>query len=182
MQAKYLLPCSCGRKIPVDRSQAGQGIQCACGAQLEIPTMRALRLLERAAPKPSAGPPPRSAWGARQRLLLLGAVITIAALGLTALLYSSRPRRADVEDLSPIRTWVLWQELRQGVKQRRRGEKRFLERVTRHRRWMGVLLVVSGAGMLIMAGSRLVPDRRRTRTIGKQGPGNRDPGAGDGPV
>lgn len=171
MKAKYLLPCSCGRKIPVDRSQAGQGIQCACGAQLEIPTMRALRLLERVAPKPGAGRPARSTWGARQSLLLLGAVITIAALSLTALLYSSRPKLADVEDLSPIRTWLLWQELRQGVEQRPLGEKQFLERVTRYRRWIGVLLVVSGAGVLIMAGSRLVPGRHRARTIRPPGPG-----------
>jgi len=178
VKAKYLLPCSCGRKIPVDRSQAGQGIRCECGARLEVPTMRALRLLERVTPKPDAARPTRSAWGARQGLLLLGVLVILAALGLMALLHSSRPRLHDVEDLPPIRTWLLWQELRQGLQERPVGEKEFLERVTRYRRWIGVLWVVAGAGVLIMAGSRFVPQKRRRRTAGKQGSGNRDQGAG----
>ena len=57
--AKYLLPCSCGRKMPVEPRQAGQSVDCACGESLEIPTMLAMSALEPADsvaenPEPSA--------------------------------------------------------------------------------------------------------------------------------
>jgi len=50
MKAVYLLPCSCGKKIPVDAGQAGARISCECGQQLNVPTFRSLKNLEQAAP------------------------------------------------------------------------------------------------------------------------------------
>jgi hypothetical protein len=43
---KYLLPCKCGHRTEVDGGQAGQRIVCACGAPLDVPTMRELRNLD----------------------------------------------------------------------------------------------------------------------------------------
>ncbi len=36
----HLLKCACGRELVVSRSQAGQEIQCDCGASIRVPTLR----------------------------------------------------------------------------------------------------------------------------------------------
>jgi hypothetical protein len=46
MSAQYLLPCSCGQKVRVEPAQAGGQVACACGANLNVPTLRGLRQLE----------------------------------------------------------------------------------------------------------------------------------------
>ena len=50
MKAVYLLPCSCGKKVPVDAGQAGAKVTCDCGQQLAVPTFRALKDLEQERP------------------------------------------------------------------------------------------------------------------------------------
>ena len=41
--SQFLLPCACGGKIPVNRSQAGMTLPCPqCGKTIEIPTIRKL--------------------------------------------------------------------------------------------------------------------------------------------
>jgi len=50
MKIEYLLPCSCGEKLVVDRSQAGLSKRCTCGRDVTVPTLRGLEQLERAAP------------------------------------------------------------------------------------------------------------------------------------
>ena len=139
--------------------------------------MHALTSLEPDTSKPAK--PATRPWGARQRLILLGAVITVVALSLTVLLYLTRPRRAEIESFSPIQTWLVWQDLRQGVRRPPPGETRFLERVKLNRRWTSVLLVVVGLGVLIIAGSFLVPNTRPTRRAKRKGSGDRGQGAGD---
>lgn len=47
MAQTYLLPCPCGQKNPVFRSQAGENLVCkSCGAVLPVPTLRGLQALE----------------------------------------------------------------------------------------------------------------------------------------
>ena len=46
MAVKYLLPCSCGKRLLVERSGAGGRIDCDCGAKIDVPTLRDLRNLE----------------------------------------------------------------------------------------------------------------------------------------
>lgn len=46
MSASYQLPCSCGLKLTVTRSLAGQEIACSCGKSLVVPTLRELAKLE----------------------------------------------------------------------------------------------------------------------------------------
>lgn len=41
--SQFLLPCLCGAKIPVNRSQAGMTLPCPeCGKAIEVPTIRKL--------------------------------------------------------------------------------------------------------------------------------------------
>ena len=41
--SQFLLPCTCGAKIPVNRSQAGMSLPCLeCGKTIEVPTIRKL--------------------------------------------------------------------------------------------------------------------------------------------
>ena len=54
MKAVYLLPCSCGKKVPVDAGQAGAKVTCECGQQVAVPTFRALRNLEQEKPAAAA--------------------------------------------------------------------------------------------------------------------------------
>ena len=46
MSLGYLLPCSCGKKITIQKSQAGQEVPCECGKTLQVPTLRGLSELE----------------------------------------------------------------------------------------------------------------------------------------
>lgn len=41
----HLLTCSCGKEHSISKSQAGQEIQCECGAALRIPTLRGFSAL-----------------------------------------------------------------------------------------------------------------------------------------
>jgi len=41
--SQFLLPCDCGAKIPVNRSQAGMTLPCPqCGKSIDVPTIRKL--------------------------------------------------------------------------------------------------------------------------------------------
>ena len=41
----YLLPCTCGKSIPVTKLQAGQEVACDCGQRQVAPTLRAIQNL-----------------------------------------------------------------------------------------------------------------------------------------
>jgi hypothetical protein len=43
-------PCSCGQKVRIASSQAGEQIACACGKTLSVPTLRAMKELAPAPP------------------------------------------------------------------------------------------------------------------------------------
>jgi hypothetical protein len=83
----YLLPCSCGQKLPVSVRHAGHMIRCACGAQLEVPTLRGLRQLEPAEARPQAG----RTWGGRQQLAFVLATVAGASLVVAAYLAIQLP-------------------------------------------------------------------------------------------
>ncbi len=42
---KYLLPCSCGKTVPVETSQAGGEVRCDCGQVLKIPSLSNIKKL-----------------------------------------------------------------------------------------------------------------------------------------
>ena len=162
MRTKYLLPCSCGRKIPVEAIQAGQTVRCTCGAELEIPTMKAVTSLEPAEPASTARKGrSTSTWGAREGRILLAAVITASALGLAAYLQWTQPRLADVQSLSPLQTWAAWQELRLGADRRLPPEAEiFYDALRANRHWLKLALGVATVGLLLLGIFWLAPDRR----------------------
>ena len=50
--SQFLLPCACGAKIPVNRSQAGMSLPCPqCGETMEVPTIRKLAEFASVAPE-----------------------------------------------------------------------------------------------------------------------------------
>lgn len=162
MKTKYLLPCSCGQDIPVEATQAGDTIACACGESVAVPALRELTSLPRAEPTaPTQFRRPTAAWGGRQRRLLLGAVIALIGLILLSIVYYRRPILHDVKEMRPLQTWTLWQELRLGADRRPSpGAKEYTERATWYRRWVGVTATLTAVGVLLMASS-FVSRRRR---------------------
>jgi hypothetical protein len=82
MKAVYLLPCSCGKKVPVDAGQAGAKVTCECGQQLAVPTFRALRDLEQEKPVAAVavGAAESSEWNpVRGIMFSLGMLLSLIA-------------------------------------------------------------------------------------------------------
>ncbi len=175
MKPKYLLPCSCGQQTPVEASQAGQTIRCQCGATLEVPTMRGLAQLDRAGPESQVPGPlpagtrkgaskaPTSHWGPRQGALLVGALIAALGFGFATHFYVTRPRIIEAASLSPLETWQLWFDLKQGIDQRPPWEEMYLRGIASYERWMIVVLTIAGIGVVVMAAALFIPRKRQTR-------------------
>jgi hypothetical protein len=126
MKAEYLLPCSCGKKVPVDAGQAGAKVACSCGQQLAVPTFRALRDLERVTP--AIAVVEGSQWStARGILFSFGTLVSVVAAGLMLyhLFWYSQlldggeawkqehlnEMRAGVDYLSPVEAITEFQEM-----------------------------------------------------------------------
>jgi hypothetical protein len=104
-----------------------------------------------------------SIWGTRQKVLLVGALIATAGLGLGATFYVFRPRIVDAELMPPIQSWAIWRDLSHGIDQRPAWEARYLEMLATYHRWMIVAAAIAGIGVIVMASSLLAPKRRRKR-------------------
>jgi hypothetical protein len=165
---RYRLACKCGQSVLVDRSQAGLAIRCACGAELEVPTIRGLRQLEQVAHREAS-----SRWGNRQALLVIG--LALAAIGFGGgayrqffppqLPYTQADFERDIEagkaairQAPPEQTFQYWEELRRGIDRR---EPAFLVqhrvRTAENRRWMWVMYALGVAGLTVAGASLFVP-------------------------
>lgn len=89
MSNQYLLPCECGRTLPIEVHQAGQSLTCSCGKQLTVPSLRAIRQLPAATAE--AGPASAKSadagkkWGPLQgTVFFLGAILFIAGIAISA--------------------------------------------------------------------------------------------------
>ncbi len=155
MRAKYLLPCSCGEKIAVEAAQAGQTVRCACGAELDVPTMSSITSLEQVEPEAEAGPSrPESAWGRREAWILLGTVVLLVGVTLLVWLQWSQPRLIDTRTMSPIESWGLWNELRFGAnRDPSPGAKWFAKMLSSNRNWTVVAFSLIVLGTLVTVGS-----------------------------
>ena len=79
MPTKYLLPCQCGAKTPVEKSQAGQSVTCSCGSVLAVPTFREMAHLERV--EQAAASDSTRGWSPLQGMVFSsGLVIAVAGL------------------------------------------------------------------------------------------------------
>lgn len=87
---EYLLPCSCGEQTVVSTAQAGETIRCACGAELQVPTMRGLRELE-PLERSSATSGRAVTWDDQHRVAFLLALGALTCLGVAIYLWASLP-------------------------------------------------------------------------------------------
>ena len=168
---QYLLPCQCGRKIPVDTTKAGRTLKCECDAQLEVPTLGGLKKLEPAAQSKHA--PSAATWGPRQRVLLAGILICVTGLGIAGFFWRDRPLPPPhelrieripkhVEGLTLMQTMELWAALEHGLPEGL-GIEDQAYRMARQAyiRRTGVALFIAVAGALVMVISLFIPKKRR---------------------
>lgn len=171
--ARFLLPCVCGRQLPVNAAQAGDQLQCECGQRIEVPTLRHLAALERVE---EAAPRRVKNWGVRQGLVFLGAsIIAIAAVCLLVLQLERPERiheqliRTNIENMSPADVWRTWPILEQGIRRSLYpGEVSVMARnlldIHAWEQWRTTALAVGGIGVLLVAIGLFIvrPPRRRT--------------------
>lgn len=178
----YLLPCSCGSRIAVQKSQAGSRVECPhCQHSLEIPTIRGLGQLEFVEESSTADI--RKSRGSSRWTPLRGIIaatcFVLAIIGLgRASIYGvyrfANPTRFTVEDmyrdseesfreLSPVETWDNWRYLQEtGLGSKKPPQvfvyKRFLEQKDAEmKRWGGV----GAIGLLGLIATTLWPSSRK---------------------
>ncbi len=155
MSSQYLLPCSCGRRLPVDLSQAGNLIRCECGEQQEVPTLLRLKQLEPAGSNQASRiGSQESSWGTRHRIAFVGALACLAGLILAIGSFATRPRIIDVAEYPPIATLQLWESLKQGIDLPPAPlEVALFSRIHWHHRWTlaGLVVAVVGAAAMIVS-------------------------------
>ncbi|MGM0486903.1 MAG: hypothetical protein ACQESR_09115 [Planctomycetota bacterium] len=114
MRTTYLLPCECGESVHITSVQSGETVQCSsCGANLTAPPLRAMKQLEVANPSRRRRRDKR--WGARKICMMVGLYLAAGALIVLAILWARRPQPPDFSTLSPLESWQLWMDLRQGL-------------------------------------------------------------------
>jgi len=162
---QYLLPCSCGRKLKVDATQAGLRMPCDCGKTIEAPTLRGLRALK---PVPSTGPvvAPENPWGPRQGVMFLGVVVALCGLAMTAILWYQRPvfhqptvdrggLQESMQKMTLDQSFKTWNEILQhGLDPEPAPQlAAWKAQVERIDRWLivGVVALLAGAVMVISA-------------------------------
>ena len=167
MSTLFLVPCSCGEKLQVEISQAGEVLVCSCGRSLEIPALRSLRQLD------SVSGPTRPSdhrrWSPSQGVLFVaGSAIFVVSLAAATFLlvakwegttsgfgasHSKATVREDLVDLSPDEAWHEWQVLRE-VRERPHLRLHH-DRDRDHGLYLRVAVVFAVVGIAI-AGSALV--------------------------
>lgn len=86
---QYLLPCSCGQKVPVEPAQAGGQVACPCGQSLSVPTLRALRSLEPAGPEVATTRRAKGGKWSRTQGAMFSIGLAVAVISLAIVAYTS---------------------------------------------------------------------------------------------
>jgi hypothetical protein len=171
---QYLVPCSCGRKVPIGSQQAGESIICECGVKLEIPRLLELKKLDKVIVQDTQSKP-SFVWGVGHSLILSGAVIlvVVAVLCFLVLRYgSSDPYgktpdqiRAYFQKIPPTASWDSWLYFKQvGINPPKERIDRAMEGEYAKRQMHLTYLGIAAAGgiALCIAGAFIV---RRNRPI-----------------
>lgn len=154
MSTQYLLPCSCGSATPVQTAQAGESIRCTCGAELKVPTLRALRNLP---PVPHHQPQLESTWNPGLGLVFLGGLAVLASMGLFVYVEMNAPTvdlgrvRQEASYMSPAESWQKWNVLQEGLPGPYSKESRAVLAGAPQRKRMflgGCVLAAVGAGVI----------------------------------
>lgn len=153
----YLLPCTCGKKLGVTKSQAGQSVRCACGKELEVPTLRGMAALERVGTPGAASP---KSWNNRHRvafLLAIAALVGVLAAGYLAIdLPAPLPEfeMVEVDEMTPFtNVLAVYDELKKGIEGAVppiSAEMRALEREREMKLW-GIRVALTAAGCAAVA-------------------------------
>lgn len=172
MPIQYLLPCSCGRKIPVETRQAGGSISCECGASLEVPRLLEVKKLERAATQGGITKN-KPVWGIAQGMILSGIVIliVIAVFSVLELRYgqgnpydSLTPEQmhAAFAKMKPIDTWETWRYFQiHGYNPQKDNTERFFEGLYAQRQLILTFLTIAGAGGVALLVAGILIRRKR---------------------
>lgn len=175
----YLLPCSCGKKAPIEPRQAGEVIPCPCGASLTVPTMLEMATLERVE-RESDTRAERHPWGVTQQLILLGSLITLLTGAGAIYLFFTQPTlqkrdvspselRRQVQTLTPGNCWHLYRILRMEGPERAPTPKdvAHAKLLLQHRIYVGILTLFACVGIgLIVVAAVLMKRKRRVPGIG----------------
>ncbi len=170
MSDKYLLPCSCGQKIPVTKGQSGGQVACACGAMLDVPTLMELTALE-PAEADNVSRDTSGRWGIRQRLILIGLIVFLMGLGPGVYVFGQRPAPPNQEidpdrvqeqfdRLTPLGTWRVWHVFMETGLQRRTQNLNVAYEEALTTWWLrfGTSIAVAGVGLaLVLVGVVVVP-------------------------
>ncbi|MHB8902868.1 MAG: hypothetical protein ACYC6Y_29260 [Thermoguttaceae bacterium] len=164
MTAKYLLPCSCGEKIPVETTQAGENLLCSCGRTLTVPSMQGIRRLE-PLPEPSKERKPGPTYGGLALAIALVGLLILAVGG--AMMYRTHLQQPDfisMDYVSPWQSWLMWeQDLRHGVQLPEYFESPYLQARQVYWRYMIVGAVIAGVGVVLIASAALMTMAARSR-------------------
>ena len=128
--SQFLLPCTCGAKIPISRSQAGMTLPCPqCSKTLEVPTIRNLNQLE---PVGAVGPGERKqvSRGPSLGLRIVAGILLLLSVGFCGygglMAYERwsfpmdlsmteddyiKDMTVGLDELSPASTWDTWNNL-----------------------------------------------------------------------
>jgi hypothetical protein len=178
---KYLLPCTCGKAIPVDIGQAGQRVACVCGKSVDVPTMRGIKELPPATAenaKEAAARPRAAAWSPLQGsifssgtlLIFIGLCVAAyfgyQASGIKIVEPTPAQLAADEEGFASLPIDVMYDSYTKvremGVADRERPAyvqlKRYRERLVRYAMTGGI---IAGAGALLAAGACLIRPGRK---------------------
>jgi hypothetical protein len=168
--ARYLLPCTCGRRLTVTAAQAGDLLLCECGQRVEVPTLRHLAALEQV----NDAPPRERTWGARQGLIFLGATLIVLAAAAFLWLQFREPQpfreplfehdTSKIDKMTYGDLWKIWPSFEKGIQRTLFGpeaaafEWNRLE-IQQWRQWRWTAIAVAGAGVIIIAISLFVVPR-----------------------
>jgi hypothetical protein len=143
-----------------------------------VPTLLNLTRLKPAEPPAAAPRRAQSAWGLRQRIVLVGLAITAFGALWAGWELLQRPRRLDVTSFPPAVAVTYWKLLKQGVDRRLPVEILYAERLDENNLWLMVAGVVIGLGLLTVAFSPLISNRRKVVGLARPVPGKRTSGPG----
>ena len=160
MSIKYLLPCSCGNNIPIETTQAGQSVVCSCGRTIDIPSMQGVRRL----PQVRDSLEQRGSASAYGGVAVGLAILALVILGIGGtLMYRARaPIFIPMEYQSPFDTWLMWQDLKEGVRVPEYAESDYQRARRAYRQYMAISWVVIIVGGLLLASAGLVALRGRS--------------------
>lgn len=156
---KYLLPCPCGLEMIVEPRQAGETVRCSCGSSVQAPTLLEIVALE-PAPVETQPQPKAPSWGAWHRVMLVGFIFALAAIGMAIWMSVSRPvsRFAfepeeivrAAQSMSPPLTWENWLAVKQGLDRRTDTEYPQQLFIYHMKGVVGVGLALAGTALIVI--------------------------------